>query len=261
VIVGDGDDPLALTAALEERAFFAWPAEEVKELDGWRLRYTRGVTRRANSVWPNAGGAAVPLDRRLREVEAFYRSRGQRAQYQLSPVATPPGLDHELDQRGYVIDAPVEVQTATLAAQTLVPPAPGIRTEVTLVPTARWFEVSALRGRFAPVADVYRALLGRLGAGRAVYVLAEHRGIPAAVGLGVVDGGWMGIFAMSTLPELRRMGLASAVLRALMRAAAERGVERLYLQVEQDNQAARALYAAAGFTTAYRYHYRVGSLA
>ena len=135
-------------------------------------------------------------------------------------------------------------------------PAPGVRTEVTAVPSARWFEVSALRGRFAPVADVYRGLLGRLG-DRAIYVLAEQRGVPAAVGLGVVDREWMGIFAMSTLPELRRMGLGTTVLGTLAVAAAQRGATRLYLQVETDNTAARPLYARAGFRGAYRYHYRV----
>ena len=254
---------LALAATLEERAFAAWPAEEVKLLDGWRLRHMRGVTRRANSVWPSGDLRELPpsslrsMSERLAEVETFYRDRGQPALYQLSPVAAPVGLDEVLAARGYQIEAPVEVQVADVAP--LVQqhrPLAGVRTEVTAVPSARWFEVSALRGRFAAVADVYRGLLGRLG-DRAVYVLAEHRGVPAAVGLGVVDRGWMGLFAMSTLPELRRMGLGTNVLGTLAGAAAQRGATRLYLQVEIDNTAARHLYAAGGFRPAYRYHYRI----
>jgi ribosomal protein S18 acetylase RimI-like enzyme len=254
---------LALVSALEERAFAAWPAEEVKLLDGWRLRRMRGVTRRANSVWPSGDvreqplRSMRPLAERLAEVETFYGDRGQPAMYQLSPVASPVGLDEALAARGYQIDAPVVVQVADVAP--LVErhrPLPGVRTEVTAVPSARWFEVSALRGRFAPVADVYRGLLGRL-ADRAVFVLAEQRGVPAAVGLGVVDRGWMGIFAMSTLPEFQRMGLGTAVLGTLAGAAAQAGVSRLYLQVEVENTAARRLYRAAGFVPAYRYHYRV----
>jgi N-acetylglutamate synthase len=254
---------LALVAALEERAFAAWPAEEVKLLDGWRLRHTRGVTRRANSVWTSGDVREQPLSPlrslsdRLAEVEAFYRDRGQPAMYQLSPVAAPVGLDEVLAARGYEIEAPVEVQVADVAP--LVDrhrPLAGVRTEVTGVPSARWFEVSALRGRFAAVADVYRGLLGRLG-DRAVYVLAEQRGVPAAVGLGVIDRDWMGIFAMSTLPERRRMGLGTTVLGTLAGAAAQRRAARLYLQVEVENTAARQLYAGAGFRAAYRYHYRI----
>ena len=254
---------LALVATLEERAFAAWPAEEVKLLDGWRLRHMRGVTRRANSVWPSGDLRELPpsslrsMPERLTEVETFYRDRGQPAMYQLSPVAAPVGLDEVLAARGYEIEAPVEVQVADVAP--LVQqhrPLAGVRTEVTAVPSARWFEVSALRGRFAAVADVYRGLLGRLG-DRGVYVLAEQRGVPAAVGLGVVDRDWMGVFAMSTLPELRRMRLGTTVLGTLAVAAAQRGATRMYLQVEVDNTAARHLYAASGFRPAYRYHYRI----
>jgi N-acetylglutamate synthase len=47
------------------------------------------------------------------------------------------------------------------------------------------------------------------------------------------------------------------VLGTLAGAAAQRGASRLYLQVEVENTAARHLYAAGGFTPAYRYHYRI----
>jgi ribosomal protein S18 acetylase RimI-like enzyme len=46
------------------------------------------------------------------------------------------------------------------------------------------------------------------------------------------------------------------VLGAIARFALARGAARLYLQVEVENAAARALYARAGFVEAYRYHYR-----
>ena len=55
----------------------------------------------------------------------------------------------------------------------------------------------------------------------------------------------------------RRRGLALAVLGAGARWAAARGCAGLYLQVEQGNNAARYLYARAGFTHSHSYHYRV----
>jgi GNAT superfamily N-acetyltransferase len=61
---------------------------------------------------------------------------------------------------------------------------------------------------------------------------------------------------MGTRPEARRRGAATAVLHALAAWAAANGCPRSYLQVEEDNPGARALYARAGFTDAYRYHYR-----
>ncbi|MBC7168334.1 GNAT family N-acetyltransferase, partial [Phenylobacterium sp.] len=41
----------------------------------------------------------------------------------------------------------------------------------------------------------------------------------------------------------------------LAAAAAERGVARMFLQVEEGNAPARALYARAGFAPLWRYHY------
>jgi RimJ/RimL family protein N-acetyltransferase len=48
---------------------------------------------------------------------------------------------------------------------------------------------------------------------------------------------------------------------ALARAAAERGVGRVFLQVEEGNSAARALYARCGFADVHTYHYRVAPAA
>ena len=49
--------------------------------------------------------------------------------------------------------------------------------------------------------------------------------------------------------------------RALAGEAARQGVRRVFLQVEEDNLAARALYVRCGFAEVHRYHYRVGPAA
>ena len=72
----------------------------------------------------------------------------------------------------------------------------------------------------------------------------------------IVAPPFAGVFSMLTLPEQRRRGLAEAVLGAIARFALARGAQQLYLQVEVANEAARTLYARAGFREAYRYHYR-----
>ena len=61
---------------------------------------------------------------------------------------------------------------------------------------------------------------------------------------------------MHALPEQRRRGVARALLAALAGWASAQGAQRLYLQVERDNEPARRLYAGLGFEEAYRYHYR-----
>jgi GNAT superfamily N-acetyltransferase len=94
-------------------------------------------------------------------------------------------------------------------------------------------------------------------AARSGYALATLGGEPAAVGLGVCDPPWLGVFSMSTLHSHRRRGAATAILSALAAWGAGRGAGRVYLQVEADNGPARALYLRSGFEDAYGYHYRV----
>jgi N-acetylglutamate synthase len=61
---------------------------------------------------------------------------------------------------------------------------------------------------------------------------------------------------MATRPERRRQGADRAVRQGLSTWAAARGATRVYLQVEEGNAGARALYAAAGFGPGHSYWYR-----
>jgi N-acetylglutamate synthase len=54
-------------------------------------------------------------------------------------------------------------------------------------------------------------------------------------------------------PADRRTGLGSALLRALV---GRSDASLAYLQVEEENTAARALYARLGFNTSYSYCHR-----
>src|SRR5919109_4074735 len=93
-------------------------------------------------------------------------------------------------------------------------------------------------------------ILDRIGP-PAGFALLELDGIPAAIGMGVLERSWLGIFSMGTKPEFRRRGAATAVLRALAEWASTRGGEHAYLQVERSNDAGHRLYEHAGFQTAY----------
>ncbi len=239
---------------IERCAYAAWPAEEVSDLEGWRLRAMQGVSRRANSVWTAEGLPEGPVDDRIARAEAWYVSRGLAATFQLTRRTVPRGLDEALERRGYEIDAPVSIQVAR--AREVVRGQSEADVQVSRELSDEWFDISAHKGRFTRVVEVYRGLLARIGS-QARYALVRVDGEPAAVGLGVIDAQWMGIFSMLTLSSHRRRGAGRAVLTALAGAALEHGVENLYLQVERDNAGAAALYASASFRELYGYHYRV----
>ncbi|MBW8268375.1 GNAT family N-acetyltransferase [Caldovatus aquaticus] len=56
------------------------------------------------------------------------------------------------------------------------------------------------------------------------------------------------ILTLAVLPERRGAGIGTALLRGAATVAAARGARTLFLEVSEANAAARALYAAAGFT-------------
>ena len=246
-----------MIAELEARQFAAWPAAEVEPLGGWRLRATSGVTRRANSAW--TADAVDEVARSIARTESFYAARALPPIFQLCPLS-PAGLDAELDRRGYAVDAPVAILATELAPLTREPsdaksPA-GVEAHVDERLGEPWFELSGGRSRFAAVQEVYRGILGRIGA-CAGFALARIDAAPAATALGVCDGAWLGVYSVATLPEQRRRGAASALLRALARWGVARGATGAYLQVERDNPIAFDLYLRAGFREVYGYHYRV----
>jgi ribosomal protein S18 acetylase RimI-like enzyme len=79
---------------------------------------------------------------------------------------------------------------------------------------------------------------------------------PVAIGRCVVDGRWAGFAAVEVDPGRRREGLATEVMSALARRALQEGASAAWLQVEADNEGARALYTGLGFARhhAYLYH-------
>lgn len=84
----------------------------------------------------------------------------------------------------------------------------------------------------------------------------DQDGAAAAIGRGVVADeapSWLGLWLIEVRADRRRQGLALELIGALARWAAEVGADRAYLQVDERNAAAIALYDRLGFTTHHTY--------
>jgi ribosomal-protein-alanine N-acetyltransferase len=78
-----------------------------------------------------------------------------------------------------------------------------------------------------------------------------------------VAAGQSEILSIGTVPSARRSGFARVLLRAAAAEAVARKAQEMFLEVAEDNSAALALYAAAGFAPAGRrrlYYRRPGGL-
>ncbi|MEV7644151.1 GNAT family N-acetyltransferase [Streptomyces rubiginosohelvolus] len=229
----------------------AWQPVESEALGDWRLRAAGGFTRRANSVLP-LGDPGLPLGEAFGRVRHWYEERGLPAYVQTATGAegTQELLCAELEEHGWRREVSAEVRIAALA------PVGDREAEVSAVrltrePDAAWL---ARYQRFStPGPHVLRVL----GSGPSVWfaTVPGSGDAPDAIGRCVVDGRWAGFMAVEVAPEQRRRGLATTVMTALARRALDEGASAAWLQVEEDNEGARALYDNMGFAGHHRYHH------
>ncbi|MEU6075606.1 GNAT family N-acetyltransferase [Micromonospora sp. NPDC047074] len=236
---------------LELAADEAWPAAVRGRLGDWLLRSADGWTGRANSALP-VGDPDRPLSAALDAVERWYADLGQRALVNTPlPLAAPVGA--ELDTRGWASGPPVLVQTVPLAA--LPPAAPEVAgsppVELAGAPSDDWLTVAA--GRKGGLPDAARHVLTAVDQVRFAHVYVD--GELRAIGRGTVtgQGRWLGLSLIEVLPEARRQGLAGRLIRALADWGLAAGATHAFLQVEQRNTPAVALYRTLGFTTHHTY--------
>jgi Predicted acetyltransferase len=236
---------------LEELSLNALPSLQTLVYDGWLLRFANGCTGRANSVQSLYPGV-IPLEEKIEQCEHVYASRGLPILFKLTVASQPPSLDEVLERRGYWTRPRVSVQTKQLSRTE--PSVPNIRVESAL--NDEWitafFRLAHVRGdRRETITAMLKKILPATG-----YASLHVDGEIIAVGLGVLERGWVGLFDINTAGEHRRQGNASAIVRALSAWAVSCGVEKAYLQVVTENTPALALYEGMGFREAYRYWYR-----
>jgi GNAT superfamily N-acetyltransferase len=253
------------TEALERVAAAGWPAPEQAHLGEWLLRAADGWTARGNSALP-IGDPGRTLSDAVDAVEAWYLA------HTLPPkitVSDPVGgrITAELTRRGWKPAAPTLVQTAELSdVVTAVGSDPAVRLDAT--PPDGWF--AAVAGYKGALPDAARHILTGVPVARYAGIYAAD-GSPIAVGRGVIAGRggtagepatqwsgeaatqWLGISLVTVDPAHRRRGLGRAIVGALARWAAGAGAARAYLQVEERNAVAVAMYAPLGFTTHHAY--------
>jgi GNAT superfamily N-acetyltransferase len=186
--------------------------------------------------------------------ERLYRARRLPVIFKLTTETQLVDLDAVLAQRGYGREGDAIVQVLDLAAFNRLP-----QTEyVVIEPFAsdawvdEYFRLNSERGNYAPI---LKRMLGNL-IHPAAFVRLSLNGHCAALGMGVLEDGVLGLLGVVVDAPLRGQGFGTELMLHLLAWGRARGATGAYLQVTRENTAARRLYTSLGFAEAYRYWYR-----
>jgi ribosomal protein S18 acetylase RimI-like enzyme len=199
----------------ESHAAPHWPGVVREALGEWELRTEPEpkdrLRKRANSCLA-MGDPGVPLPEAARAVRDFYDARDRQIMVQ---VEVGSEIDDWFDSAGW----------------TVVPGGDSL------------FLLGSVSRASRLVPEATDAVTLRADGPRAHAVIPDQ-----ALAKASVDGDWLGVHDLFVEPELRRRGLARAVMATLLEWGAEQGATTVWLHVETDNDPAIALYESMGLS-------------
>ncbi len=235
---------------IEQCALNGWPAQQTYLHGGMAVRWADGYTKRANSatVLFDASWSAAKQS----WVEAFYTSRGLPTIFRLLSFNQPDGFDSRLESDGYEKLDPTHVMSTVIN--------PSFKTDgrSRLVDLDHWLNLYHDLDQ-SKLGDekkrLHRAILKQIP-GQVLPLVLFVNQEPAACGLGVCDGGAVGLFDIVTAETYRRQGLGTAVVESLLACGKTAGAQVGFLQVVAKNEPAQRIYVKSGFKILYNYWYR-----
>jgi GNAT superfamily N-acetyltransferase len=245
-----------LKRRIEEAGLNAWPALQQMLYDGWVLRFSKGYTKRANSVnalYPSA----IDTQKKVAFCEARYVERGLKPIFRITPFA-PADLDSILEARGYeLIDTTLVLARDVAAISKSRGSCSTLPGQVHQESLDDWLPVYCrLKSSSLKEHQTHREILETI-LGGCFYASLTVSGEAVSCAVGMLEGEFFGFFDVVTAPERRSKGHGTALLSSMLGWARENGARHAYLGVVELNSPARRLYDKLGFQEVYRYWYRV----
>ena len=238
---------------IEEASLNAWPALQQLLFDGWLLRFTKGYTKRANSVNP-LFDSSIQAEEKIKRCERIYSEKELPAIFRLTPFASPRDLDQILERYGYRRIDLTHVQHLDLRGQA-IQAEPSVKLHDATMDN--WLDTFC-RLSAAPRAQhqTHQEILQAIPSKRLLAVLVDS-GTIVACGLGVLEHDYFGLFDLVTDAQRRNKGYGTQLVLHMLRWAQAHAAAQAYLQVMHRNAPARHLYTKLGFEDVYPYWYRV----
>lgn len=258
----EGDERNSLLIRRIEEANFNGFPSEIVQIDGaWITRLSPGnPARRVNSLNVFDPSDDGDLEPRLARSAAMFERAGAVFRLRWTPLV-PVLMTRRCDQLGWSAEGETEVLIRRIGAER----APGSEAGVLRIrvePVAEWLQAFVEIGgtRAEAVTPLAAERLGQAlarVAGEVVALVArDDAGRPHGTAVATIDRDMVGIYDVAVAPQSRRRGLGRRLVEHCIDAGIRRKCGVAWLQVTADNEVARSLYVAMGFTHLYDYHYR-----
>jgi ribosomal protein S18 acetylase RimI-like enzyme len=238
---------------IEEFSMNAWPSLETELYDGWVIRFSKGYTKRANSINP-LYSSTINTEDKILKCENLFHSRKLPVVYKMTPNSVPSDLDDILDKEGYKLIDTTSVQLLKLDT-TKEPTHNNI--VVYNTPDENWIhDYCTLNKVDYENMDTLRIMLNSIKPTKFFISLLINNKV-VSCGLGVLEGEYIGLFDLIVDSKYRGQGYGEQLILNLLKLGKKNNAKYSYLQVVKTNIPAVRLYSKLGFKEHYKYWYRV----
>ncbi len=244
---------------IEEILINAFPAVEREIYDGWIMNFSEAYTYRANCICPFYQ-SRYSLEKKILHCEQQYIDMLLPVVYKMTD-AYPEELDIKLDKMGYQILKLVDVLCCELNQWQV--PAYHRETEKFEFISSNTINLSWIEAVNSLI-DVPTKTMRRTQQKifesitlPVICITVLYRGRIVGTGLGVIERGYVGLYAIHVHHEYRRKGIAERICSMIMIQGKMYGAVCAHLQVRHGNVGAFALYDTLGFHKEYTQWFRI----
>lgn len=245
---------------IQEILLNSWPAKHYYFLNGWILRFTDGVTARANSVIPlNYTGDDKTVDKDIDFVEKAYKAHNISPIFTIHDFFEPHYLEHRLLERGYYQLGPTTHTMASLIVN--------LKNESLNEDFGYYFqkertnEISEFLAKYSKRDNKEQKVLvelsNRIIIPQKIFVVARENNNIIGTLMGIlVPQGFLYISDVLVHPNFRKKKIATTLFFKVIKDwGVLNGAYLIWLQVEIDNDKAIRLYKKLGLVVVYNYYY------